>query len=169
MVGEDFRSQAYHNMMKYVALKEQSAAAIEQIDNLTMETNKYKRQWQYMSKEYSEVCMEKEDYLSYIQRADDTIESLKEQIHEHEDKIEELTTIIKKKDNTIRGRDTQIQKLNDAVAGAHDRVKELEEAIEELENGGERKSPDQSPTKVKDEVEKEDQEVQTDIMMDYFD
>jgi hypothetical protein len=45
MVGEDYRSQAYHNMTKYVALKIQSAAAIEQIENLTFEMNRYKRQW----------------------------------------------------------------------------------------------------------------------------
>ena len=113
--------------------------------------------------------MEAEDYLSTLIRNEDYIKNFNDLTKELRWTIEDKDETIKKKDGTIRGRDTEIDRLKEALQGAQDIIEENKAKIEELELQIIEGQPTPVEVVEKEEIPKEDQEVQTEIAMEYFD
>ena len=135
MVGEDYRSQAYINFHKYLALKVQTQESTEIMDKMQEEIFKYKEKCNDLEITLDIADMETEDRCAKIRQVDKELTDVKQTFANFDEEI-------KNNRNKIRGQETRIETLEFALKGAHESNEELQEELEEAKAlAAERVSP----------------------------
>jgi len=132
MVGEDFRSQAFLNMQKYLQLRVFSQEAEERILVLEKELRFFREKAAGLEQDLHDMTMQNEDHVAKIIRMEAFMAEFNQKVRTLNYEIEDMEGVIKKRDNTINARDIRIKKLEEAAEEAEKEFDELQKEFEEL-------------------------------------